>query len=307
MSARIPSVNAALRYIETHVIPNVAQTGSTLLVRGETGSGKEAIASMVHQAGRRKSGPFRELNCAAIVDSLVADTFFGHKKGAFTGADANSDGKFRAANGGVLFLDEVGELTPAGQCALLRALESRTIDPLGSNESVEVDVQIVAATNRNLAEEVRAKRFRMDLYFRLAVVEVTIPPLRERRDDLPLLMRHFASKYATEFGRRLWQPTDEDIAAFRSYSWPGNVRELAHVIERACALDELPQVPHEDSYEPVAKHDALPTLKLEDLELLAVKEAMNRTGGNKSAAATILGITRSTLDRKLATPPRVAA
>jgi DNA-binding NtrC family response regulator len=213
------------------LIARVAPTEMTVLVTGESGTGKEEVARLIHRHSRRALAPFKAINCGAIPAELAESELFGHERGAFTGASDRRVGKFEEAEGGTLLLDEVGEMPPPVQIKLLRVLEERELQRLGSNRPIRIDVRIVAATNRVLAEEVRAGRFRCDLYYRLQACELGVPPLRERRSDVPALAAHFAARYAE--GRRPVQFTEEALRALEGYPWPGNVRELAHAVEFA--------------------------------------------------------------------------
>src|SRR5262245_58591564 len=226
-----PPIRRALDAVE-----QVAATDATVLITGETGTGKELIARAIHRLSPRAHAPLIKFNCAAIPDTLLASELFGHERGAFTGAVARRKGRFEQANGGTLFLDEIGELPPEMQVMLLRVLQEREFERLGGGETVRVDVRIVAATNRDLAEDVRAGRFRSDLYYRLNVFPIHLPPLRERAEDIPLLTSHFAAKHGERFGRAISRIDRRAMNLLASYHWPGNVRELENVIERAVIL-----------------------------------------------------------------------
>jgi DNA-binding NtrC family response regulator len=217
-------------------VQRAASTDTTVLLEGESGTGKELFARALHTLGGRASGPFVAINCAAIPDTLLEAELFGYERGAFTGAQQRKPGKFELANRGTLFLDEIGELPPAVQAKLLRAIETRTFDRLGGTQTVQVDVRLVAATNRNLRQAVAARQFREDLYFRLSVFPVTIPPLRERKDDIPILARFFVEKACREVGKKPIAISERVLAALLAYSWPGNVRELQNAMERAVIL-----------------------------------------------------------------------
>jgi DNA-binding NtrC family response regulator len=218
------------------VIQQVATTDATVLLLGESGTGKEMFARAVHHLSRRRQGPFLAINCAAIPENLIENELFGHEKGAYTGADSRRLGKFELAQGGTLFLDEIGEITPSVQAKILRAIEERNIMRVGGGINIVIDVRIVAATNRDLSQAVAEKRFREDLYFRIAVFPVTIPPLRERQGDIEALANFFVSRYGQEIRGTQIYLSEEAKSALRSYSWPGNVRELENCIERACIL-----------------------------------------------------------------------
>jgi DNA-binding NtrC family response regulator len=215
------------------LLADVAASDATVLIEGETGTGKELFAEEIHQHSARRTGPFVVFDCGAVPKELIESALFGHLRGAFTGAVTDRPGAFEEADGGTLFLDEIGELAPEVQPALLRALDKRAVRPVGGTSYTQVSVRVVAATNRNLRAEIAAKRFREDLYYRLAVVRMHVPPLRERPDDIPLLVEHFARQFS---GGRALEVSREELERLRHHSWPGNVRELRNVIERACAL-----------------------------------------------------------------------
>jgi len=217
-------------------IAKAAPTNSTVLIQGESGTGKELVARALHGQSRRCDGPFVALNCAALTESLLESELFGHEKGSFTGADAQKIGKFELAAGGTLFLDEVGELNPSIQAKLLRALQEREIERLGGARAVSIDIRLIAATNRELESDVACGLFREDLYYRLNVLSVTTPTLRDRREDIPALARHFVMKYSKQSGRGVVGLSPEAAAIFEKYDWPGNVRQLQNVIERAIVL-----------------------------------------------------------------------
>jgi Nif-specific regulatory protein len=287
----------------------VAKTNATCLIRGESGAGKELVARAVHYSSLRKDGPFVCLNCAALTETLLESELFGHEKGSFTGATEKKVGKFEAANHGTIFLDEIGEMTVGTQAKLLRILEGHPFERVGGSVPIQVDVRVVAATNQQLEEAVREGRFRRDLFFRLQVVEIRVPPLRERKDDVALLADHFLQRFVRETGRKIRGFTSAAKEKMRGYDWPGNVRELRNVVERAVALGSGPLLDSGDiwlssldlpgqagaegaprSYEP---------LSLEDVEKQHILETLNYTNWNKSQAAGILRIERSTLDRKI--------
>jgi transcriptional regulator with GAF, ATPase, and Fis domain len=213
-----------------------AQTDASVLICGETGTGKEVLARFIHCRSRRAGGPFVAVNCGAIPESLLETELFGHEKGAFTGAVGARVGKFEAADGGTVFLDEVGDMSPAMQVKLLRVLQERTFERVGGNRPVRVDVRIIAATNRDLRQLVREGRFRADLFYRISVVPVWLPPLRERPEDIPLLARHFLEKHRARYGKAVTGFTPQAMRRMRSYPWPGNVRELEHAVMRALVL-----------------------------------------------------------------------
>jgi len=283
----------------------VAPTDSTVLISGETGTGKELVARAIHFNSRRQKGPFVTLNCGAIPESLIEAELFGHKKGAFTGAHADRQGKFAAADGGTLFLDEVGELPPGLQPKILRVLQSGEVDRVGSTHSIRVDVRIVAATNRDLEEMIEQGTFRQDLYYRLAVVPLHVPPLRDRREDIPLLAEHFLRKVAERADRPELRLPPEVFTRFDAYDWPGNVRELENIIERMVvlsrddriSLDALPAKLRGDAAAGSDIGFRLPPqgVRLEDLERELIRQALERHDGNRTRAARELGLTRNTL------------
>ena len=293
----------------------IAPTEANVLIIGETGTGKELVARALHTHSARAGGPFVALNTAAIPSELLESELFGHAKGAFTGAIASKRGLFEEAGGGTLFLDEIGDINPKMQAQLLRVLQEGEIRRVGGNEPIRVDVRVVAATNRDLEEEVRTGRFREDLYFRINVVTIHLPPLRERREDIALLVDHFLHKYAQREGRSEAGIADEAMQLLSHYGWPGNVRELENVIERALALAKggiiLPSdLPREIRGEverpapsPASSNGAMVLIEdrptLAELEQRYVTLILQQEGGNKKRAAEILGIDRRTLYRTL--------
>ncbi len=284
------------------MIARVAPSEATVLIRGESGTGKEVTARAVHAASTRSEGPFVAVNCAAITESLLESELFGYRKGAFTGADHDRDGLFEAARGGTLFLDEIGEASLAVQAKLLRVLEERKINRVGDPQETDVDVRILTATNRPLEDSIEDKSFREDLYYRLLVFPLDVPPLRERTDDIALLASHFMQK----LGRRQTKLPSRTIARLRSYPWPGNVRELRNLIERAHIMagggdigDEHVMLnagfgPGSSADEQVGKD-----LDLDNNARRLIRAALDRAAGNKSQAAEMLGITRRTLYSRL--------
>ncbi len=289
------------------LVARVAPSMSTVLVSGESGTGKELVARAIHTHSPRAQGPFVAVNCTALTESLLESELFGHSRGAFTGAMANKRGLFEEAQGGTLFLDEIGDVSPKMQAQLLRVLQEGEIRRVGATDSIQIDVRIVAATNRDLEEEVRVGRFREDLYFRINVVTIQLPPLRERPDDVPLLVDHFLNKYAAREQQKDAGVSVEAMALLQAHDWPGNVRELENVIERALALakdgvilpsDLPPELqPVETKPTPVGIVDDRPTLA--ELERRYIELILKETGGNKKRAAEILGIDRRTLYRTL--------
>ncbi len=281
------------------LIKRIAPMPTTVLLQGESGTGKEVTARALHQMSPRAARPFVPVNCAAISPELIESELFGHVRGAFTGASEARNGLFFYAHGGTLFLDEIGELPLSMQTKLLRALEERRIRPIGAEREVPVDVRIVAATNRDLAAEVAAGRFRQDLYFRLAVVDITIPTLRSRVEDIPDLVRHFMLLFSTQLGVEALPLTAETVRRMASYPWPGNVRELRNFVERSLILGAFAlDVIGGRSAPPVSADDA--SLTLEEVEKRHILRVLERVSGNKSEAARRLGVSRKTLERKCA-------
>ncbi len=286
------------------VIQRVAPTNATVLIEGETGTGKELVARAVHRLSERQ-GPFVPVNCGSISPDLLESELFGHVRGAFTSAHASREGLFSFAHGGTLFLDEISEMPLGMQAKLLRALETKSIRPVGADREVPVNVRVIAATNRQLSVEVEAKRFREDLFFRLNVLAITVPPLRERADDVAELARHFSQELSQQLGVSPVPLSHEDILKLRDYGWPGNVRELRNVIERSLLLGKLPGDFFTPEGDARASGGSSPgfTLPLdwtmaevEKHHMLQVLESLN---GNKSRAAKSLGVSRKTLERKL--------
>jgi two-component system response regulator HydG len=290
----------------------VAPTNAFVLLVGESGTGKELAARLIHDRSPRARGPFVAVNCAAIPESLLESELFGHEKGAFTGAAGRKEGRFERAHGGTLFLDEIGELSAAVQVKLLRVLQDGVIDRLGGTEPVQVDARIVTATNRELASEVKAGRFREDLFYRLDVVTVRLPPLRERREDIPMLAAAFLRRLAEANRRRVTGFTPAAMAALETAPWPGNVRELLHAVERAVILARGERVEVGDLPEglrrssgpgPVTGAPAAlsipPGTPMDEVERLVIRETLRQTRGDKTLAAQILGIAPRTIYRKL--------
>jgi DNA-binding NtrC family response regulator len=289
--------NAAVRRIAKS-IERAAEVECTVLVCGETGTGKELWARLLHRSGPRRNKAFVPVNCAALSPTLAESQLFGHEKGAFTGANGRSLGIFRAAQGGIVFLDEIGEMPQELQAKLLRVLQQREVLPVGATEPVPIDVQIVAATNRNLEEEVEKGSFREDLYFRLNMIELKVPSLRERAEDIPSFIQFFSQKFAEQYRLAVWEPTAEALAAFCSFDWPGNVRQLEHVIEQAYVLQTEPMLPVR-SRAGQATGGRLPCLDLAKLREQAIKEALEVTRGHKARAAKLLGVHANTMTRLL--------
>ncbi len=288
------------------VATQAAPSSATVLILGESGTGKELIARYIHSKSGRANGPFVAVNCAAIPESILEAELFGHERGAFTGAIAKREGRFARARGGTLFLDEIGELSPAVQVKILRVLQEGEYEPVGGH-TVKADARIVAATNRDLVSEVEAGRFREDLYYRLNVIAVTAPPLRARREDIPLLVDHFLGVYCTKNGRaRLTIPSDV-LRKLMDYSWPGNVRELENVVERAAVLCRAEVLSLSDLPDAVASATPRPPSELtfaigtplSEVEQRMIRDTLSHTGGDKSLAAQLLGISTRTIYRKL--------
>ncbi|ACL65296.1 two component, sigma54 specific, transcriptional regulator, Fis family [Anaeromyxobacter dehalogenans 2CP-1] len=279
-----------------------ARSNSTILVLGESGSGKEVLARAIHQESPRAEGPFVAVSCAALTESLLESELFGHEKGAFTGAIARRKGKFEAAHGGTLFLDEVGDIGPKLQLDLLRVLEERRFHRIGGNESVDVDVRIIAATNRDLKRAVAEGKFREDLFYRLNVIPILIPPLRDRREDVPLLVESFVERLSVEMKKRIDGVSSEAMSALMAHDWPGNVRELRNILERGAVVCTGPVIQIADLGLP-GKPETAPrpgTLaSLEEVERRHVSAVLAHTGGNVSQSARILGIDRVTLYNKM--------
>ena len=275
-------------------IDRVAPTRATVLVTGESGTGKELVAQAIHDRSPRAKAPFIKLHCAALAESLLESELFGHEKGSFTGAAARREGHFKNADGGTLFLDEIGEISPSIQVKLLRFLQERAFERVGGNETVHVDVRIIAATNRNLSTEVAEGRFREDLFYRLNVVNVEMPPLRARPEDLVPLATYFLSQFAKENRKAIEGFAPNAIARIESYSWPGNVRELENVIERSVVLCDGPRVTVEHLPMPTAPTGRtglrIPGSTLDELERYAILATLEAAGGSTSRAARMLGI-----------------
>jgi DNA-binding NtrC family response regulator len=309
---RIVGSSAAVKKLHVF-LERVASTHATVLINGESGTGKELAARMVHLHSPRAERPFVAINCAAVPENLLESEFFGHEKGAFTGAVAQHKGVFERAHTGTLFLDEIAEMAPSTQARMLRVLENHSFTRVGGTEEVSVDVRLVAATHRDLRAMVGEGLFREDLLYRLSVIQTRLPPLRERRDDIPELVRHFCDVLGDDMGRHIDRVADDALEVLTNYRWPGNVRELRNVVERALVLgdghvlelDDLPPElqhaspvasPSESAGAVVSVHKIIP---LTELEAQAITAALAATGGNKARAAALLGIDRTTLYRKL--------
>ena len=285
----------------------VAPTDSTVLIQGESGTGKEVLAHFIHNLSNRVDGPFLSINCGALPENLLESELFGHVKGSFTGAVRDKQGLFAAARGGTFFLDEVGEMPPSLQIKLLRVLQEREVIPVGATETIPVDVRIVAATNRDLEEEVRRGHFRSDLFYRLNVIAVELPSLRDRRDDLVLLIDHFFQELAADGGNASKALSSDALDAVMVYDWPGNVRELQNALEHAVVLSKgsliepaaLPERITRRRREPLVAERSSPNPSLDVIERAYIMWVLQAEGGNKTRAAEVLGIDPSTLYRKL--------
>ncbi|HYT83425.1 MAG TPA: sigma-54 dependent transcriptional regulator [Gemmatimonadales bacterium] len=285
----------------------VAPTENTVLIQGESGTGKEVIARYIHELSARAEGPFLSLNCGALPESLLESELFGHVKGSFTGAVRDKQGLFAAARGGTFFLDEIGEMSPATQVKLLRVLQEREAIPVGGTEAIPVDVRVVAATNRDLEEDIKRGRFRTDLYYRLNVIAIHLPPLRDRREDIPIFVQAFLDRIAKEPNALQKQLAPEASDAVMAYDWPGNVRELENALERAVVLTKgetiqlaaMPDKLTERRAEPLVSERQHPNPTLDVIERAYITWVLQSEGGNKTRAAEVLGIDPSTLYRKL--------
>lgn len=286
------------------MIQRVAPHFRSVLIHGQTGSGKDLVATALHRRSR-VAGKFVVLNCSAVVETLFESELFGHVKGAFTGADRDKTGLFELANGGTLFLDEIGDMPMPTQAKLLRAIQNQEILPVGSLISRKVNVRIIAATHRDLGAAIDGGRFREDLYYRLSMVELTVPPMKDRADDIPLLARHFVKKFSLEFSKPIVSLTPRALIVLERYGWPGNVRELEHVIGRACMLTDSTTIDVEDLPENLVHASPQPDSNgdtpsvLEEQERRLLEDALRASGGNQSEAARRLGIGRDALRYKL--------
>lgn len=287
------------------LLDTVAQSPSTVLISGETGVGKELAARQIHRSSARHNRLFVAVNCAAIPENLIESELFGHEKGAFTGAFERYIGKFEMADGGTLFLDEVGTLPPAMQAKLLRVLQEKTIERLGGEKPIRVDSRIIAATNIDLRKAVEEKRFREDLFYRLNVIPVIVPPLRERKEDIELLTNYFLRKYCAAFGKTMNGFSPEALSMLKSYRWPGNIRELENLVERLVVLSKTPLIDEEDLPKEISNNETAisgPEMRYKSLkeatiafEKDLIEKIVSKAGGNKAKAAKILGIHRNTL------------
>jgi transcriptional regulator with PAS, ATPase and Fis domain len=307
MLGRTPAMR---RVIE--IVTKVAPTNSTVLLLGESGTGKEVLAGAIHRLSPRHDMPFIAINCAALPEALLESEMFGHMKGSFTGADADKRGLFEEADGGTIFLDEIGDMAPVTQAKLLRVLQNGEIRPVGSAVTRRVDVRVIAATNRDLEDAVRTNKFREDLYFRLNVIQIRIPPLRERPDALTALTRHFLQQYANKFGKNITDIDPHAQALLRDYDYPGNVRELESIIEHGVIMADAETLRPADLPDQLrnsaAARPALPylqasasknSLSLQQMEEQLVRATLDRFDGNQTKTAKALGVSRSTLWRKM--------
>ena len=310
VAPRLTGTSAAAEKLEFE-IGRAAQFESSVLLSGETGSGKEAVARAIHAAGPRRDRPFVAINCAALTTTLAESQLLGHVKGAFTGAVSPSLGVFRAGDGGVVFLDEIGELPLEVQPKLLRVIQQREVTPVGSTDVFPFDVQILAASNRNLEAEVEKGNFRADLFYRLNTIEIGVPALRDRASDIPLFVRHFSTAIAERHGREAWAPDATTLARMMRCRWPGNIRQLAQFVERVYVFGTVPELP-DDAHQAASTEKAkarmaipglaadespLPVFNLDELRCIAVRQALAATGGHKGRAAALLGVHINTMTK----------
>jgi len=293
------------------LISRVSELKVNVLITGESGTGKELVARAIHYSGNRKDGPFIAINCGAIPETLIESEFFGHAKGAFTGAVRDKKGLFEEANSGTIFLDEIGDLPIHLQVKLLRVLEEKKVRPLGKTDSANIDVRIISASNKNLEQEMMDNKFREDLYYRLNVIMVALPPLRERKDDIPMLALHFVNKFASEMNKKITGISIEALEELEKYHYPGNIRELENIIARCVALeteemikkDSLPKLNTEDEYidltDTLNANDSIDSV-LGDVEKQIIEKSLKSSRGNKTQAAKMLGITLRSLRYRLA-------
>jgi two-component system NtrC family response regulator/two-component system response regulator HydG len=285
----------------------VAPSRASVLITGESGTGKELVAAAIHEHSPRSKGQFVKLHCAALAETLLESELFGHERGAFTGAVARRDGRFQQADGGTLFLDEIGEISQSTQVKLLRFLQSHELERVGGNQTIKVDVRIVAATNRDLLARVREGKFREDLYYRLNVVSIDMPPLRQRPSDIPLLARHFLDRFAAANGKHITGFSDEVLHRLTRHTWPGNVRELENAIERAVVVARGDVLRPEDlsagivaaGTGPGGSAPAIPGASLAEIERYAILKTLEHTGGSTSKAAEMLGISTRKIQYRL--------
>jgi two-component system response regulator HydG len=307
-------VSPAFRRMMT-VVDQVADSSATILLIGESGSGKEGVANKIHERSARRRGPFVAVNCAALHEQLLESELFGYEKGAFTGAVGRKEGRFELADGGTLFLDEVADLSPVTQPKILRVLQEGEFERLGGTRTIRADVRVIAATNQDVAQMVRDRRFREDLYYRLNVITIRVPPLRERREDVRLLAQHFVSFYAAKNNRKLEGLTEDALRRLEGYSWPGNVRELENVIERGVVLARGALIDVSDLPEEVSGATPIPEgvlmvrvgTPLAEVEQQLLDLTLRITRGNKTLTARLLGIDPRTVSRKLERQEEVEA
>ena len=286
------------------IIDRISVNTPTVLIQGESGTGKEVVAKVIHQNSDRKGRPFIPVNCGAMVEGLLESELFGHVKGSFTGAIKDKIGLFKAAEGGTIFLDEIAELTPNLQVKLLRVLQEKRIRAVGDTAEFDVEARVIAATNRNLEEAIKSGAMRRDLFYRLNVVSIRMPPLRERKEDVPLFLNYFLNKFNVLTKRKVSGISQEAMNALLNYNWPGNVRQLENALERAFVLGmgdtiELKDLPFEIREFAEAPRRMGATLNLKENEIILIRESLEKTGGNKAEAADLLGINLTTLYRKI--------
>jgi len=287
------------------ILPNIAESNTTVLIVGESGTGKEIFARAIHNIGPRKDKPFVAVNCGALPDTLLESELFGYKAGAFTDAKKDKPGRFALAEGGTIFLDEIGDISAALQVRLLRVLQERTYEPLGAVSSVKADVRIIAATNKNLEKQVKDEKFRDDLYYRINVVKLSLPPLRDKKEDIPLLVDRFISRFNRLHNKNIGGVTDEVLTILLGYDYPGNIRELENIIEHCFVLcqDEIMEAKHlPTSVRPILKTDKIESSRpatIKQMEVILINQALRRNKGNKTVTAKELGIDKSTLFRKM--------
>lgn len=286
------------------IIDRISTGGPTVLIQGESGTGKELVARVIHKNSMRKNKPFVPVNCGAISENLLESELFGHQKGAFTGAVKSSIGLFKAADKGTIFLDEIAEIPPALQVKLLRVLQEKTIRPVGKTKEIHVDARVIAATNKNLPEAIKNKTFREDLFYRLNVISIKMPSLRDIPDDIPFLINHFLNKYKMDTHQKTLRISPDAMDILMSYTWPGNVRELENVIERAFALGVSDTIiPSDLPLEIQVFGDKIKnsdgSYNLKENEIILLKKALKKTSGDKARAAKLLGVNTTTVYRKI--------
>ena len=285
------------------LIEDLANVETTVLITGESGTGKELVAEAIHYKGNRSSMPLVKVNCSALSENLLESELFGHVKGAFTGADKYKTGRFQRAGGGTIFLDEIGDISPRMQLRLLRIIQEKEFERVGDSTPLKADVRIIAATNRDLTEKVRLGEFREDLYYRLRVVELSLPALRDRKEDIPYLIHHFLQKFNTKFNKNIVAVSEDVKKIFMDYTWPGNIRELEHTLEHAFVTTRQKTITIDRLPENFIKISEKKTTSLtNDTEIMGrrtVLDALKKTGGNKSKAARLLGVSVQTIYRKI--------